>query len=473
MKRNDTNVNSPTAVKLASCSPPAFLGQARLPAAVLRFCRAALLTALGLLAAAGGVAAMSTNVQLRAEAGVKEAFDSNVYIQDAAPSNHVPGAVAAKNGSAVTTVSPRVFVDYTACSAFKATLSYTPDFTWYHDAHSEDNYTHRFGANLGGTIDQAVWDLQNTFTYIDGSNEGPVFGLPGDIPAIGGIPLRDRRAAFIYRSGFKATEMVGKWMIRPVASAYVHDFKTGLLGDTTVRDPLGRAVGVYEDYIDRQDINGGLDIGYEAAKNLRVVLGYRYGRQDQFKGPSGGLIMNSPYGNTYQRILAGVEGAPLDWLKLAVLIGPDIRQFDNKIHGFDGNETLCYVDASITVLPTKQDSVTLSNKRYEQPAFSSFSMSEDITYDLTWRHKFSDHWAGNAGFRLYAGDWQQPVNRDDWIYTPSLGATYTHDKHLSVELAYSYDWVENQVSTKATGATYADGREFTRHLVSLAVKYAF
>ena len=429
-----------------------------------RLCRAAALTALGLVTASANAA--DTNFQFRAELGLKETYDSNVYIQDVAPTNHVPGAVPAKKGSAVTTVSPRLSASYAPCSAFKATLSYTPDFTWYHDAHSEDNYTHRFGANLAGTIDKAAWDLQNSFTYIDGSTEGPIFGRPGDIPAIGGIPLRDRRAAFIYRSGFKVTEMYDKWMIRPVASAYVHDFKTSLRAS-----PAG---GAYENYIDRQDINGGLDVGYEVAKDLRVVLGYRNGRQDQFKSiTTSGAPTNSPYGNAYNRILFGLEGAPLDWLRLAALAGPDIRQFDHKIPGFDGNEILCYVDASITVLPTKQDSITLSNRRYEQPAFSSFSMYEDITYDLTWKHKFDAHWAGSAGFRLYAGDWQQPVNRDDWIYTPSLGLTYTHDSHLSAELAWSYDWVENQVSTKATGATYADGREFTRHLVSLSVKYAF
>jgi hypothetical protein len=33
--------------------------------------------------------------------------------------------------------------------------------------------------------------------------------------------------------------------------------------------------------------------------------------------------------------------------------------------------------------------------------------------------------------------------------------------------------VENQVPLSAPGATYAEGREFTRHLVSIAVKYTF
>ena len=183
-------------------------------------------------------------------------------------------------------------------------------------------------------------------------------------------------------------------------------------------------------------------------------------------------MINSPYDNTYNRILAGVEGAPLAWLKLGVLAGPDIRQFDHDIPGFDDNKMLYYVDAFVTFVPTEQDSITLSNKRFEQPAFSSFSMYQDITYEISWRHRFNEHWATTAGLKLYIGGWQHPVYRDDWIYTPSVGIGYSYNKHLSAELAYSYDWVQNQISTSAPGATYANGREYTRNLVFLGVKYS-
>ncbi|MCU0785262.1 MAG: transporter, partial [Verrucomicrobia bacterium] len=141
----------------------------------------------------------------------------------------------------------------------------------------------------------------------------------------------------------------------------------------------------------------------------------------------------------------------------------------------DRDEIIYWIDATVTLLPTKNDTVVLLNRRYEQPAFTSQSVYEDITYSVTWKHKFDDHWAANAGFQLYIGDWQAPVPREDWIYTPSVGLSYTHDKHLSAELAYSYDWVENQV-TPVPGdprTQFAEGREYTRHLVSLAVKYAF
>ena len=96
---------------------------------------------------------------------------------------------------------------------------------------------------------------------------------------------------------------------------------------TSVANPAPTA-WVYENYIDRQEVSGGLDVGYKVAKQTHVVLGYRYGAQDQ-----GTLLgVNSPYDNSYQRILVGVEGSPVDWLKLAVMGGPDIRDFYNAPH---------------------------------------------------------------------------------------------------------------------------------------------
>jgi long-subunit fatty acid transport protein len=63
------------------------------------------------------------------------------------------------------------------------------------------------------------------------------------------------------------------------------------------------------------------------------------------------------------------------------------------------------------------------------------------------------------------------VNRDDWIYTPSAALDYNFNKHLSTELSYSYDWVDSKVP--ASVEPLSKSHEFTRHLVSLSVKYAF
>ncbi len=417
---------------------------------------------------------LGSNTTLQASLTLKETYDSNIYIQDNAPTPaHVAAAeaaglkpVEANKGSPVTSILPKVGLDYKPCSAFSLSLGYAPEIVFYHSAHSEDYVTQRGTFNLGGKIGDATWDLANTATYIDGSTEGPTFARPDDIPAIGGIPLRDRRAAFVFRNSFRLTEPVGKWFLRPVASSYVHDFKTNQRLNTQ------SALYGYENYIDRQDINGGLDIGYEIAKGTHLVMGYRYGQQNQFQL----LGVGSPLNNSYHRILLGVEGSPASWLKLAVLAGPDIRRFDpGTPAGFNRNKMLYYFDVSATVIPTRNDTVTLKSLRYEQPAFSSFSMYEDTKTDLSWRHKFSDQFTAGVGFTLYIGDWQPQdaprVRRDDWIYTPSISLAYTFNKHLSGEFACSYDWVDSRVP--ASVERYTSSHEFTRHLVSLGVKYTF
>ena len=434
---------------------------------------AATLAMLGLTAVP--VQAAVTNLTWKAETTVKETFDSNVYLQDNAPNPAYVAAakaagfrpVEANKSSMVTTLTPKVGLDYKPGAAFNLSAGYSPEIAFYTSAEHEDYVTHRGTLNFSGAVDKTSWELLNAATYIQGSTQGPTFARPDDIPAIGGIPLRDRRAAFIFRNGFRLTQTAGNWFFRPVASAYIHDFQTDQHYQTN------KTQFSYENYVDRQEISGGLDIGYKAFKGTYLVAGYRYGRQDQYTLPgAGGTTLNSPFGNYYHRILLGVEGSPATWLKLAVLAGPDIRRFDSGTPaGFDRTKLLYYWDASVTVLPDKDDTVTLKSTRYEQPAFSSFSMYQDTKTDLAWRHKFNDQFSAQLGFTLYVGDWQQPVNRDDWIYTPNTAVTYNFNKHLSAEFAYSYDWVDSKVPASVEPLT--NSHEFTRHLVSLAVKYAF
>ncbi len=429
-----------------------------------------------MLAAPGLVAlpthAASTNLTWAVEATAKETYDDNVYIQDIqpAPANVAAAAAAglhavpAGKSSFVTSFLPRFTMNYKPGVEFNVTAGYAPEIALYTPAEDEDYIAHRGTLNFSGGIGAATWELLNTATFTEGSTIGPTFARNQDVPAIGGIPLRDRREQFVFRNVFRVTLPFGKWFIRPVVASYYHDFLTGQRPNTD------EGQYVYENYIDRQDVNGGVDVGHDVGKKTFLVLGYRYGQQDQ-----GQLLgVNSVYNSKYHRILAGVEGSPVKWLKLNVQLGPEFRRFDPGTPAdFGRNEVLCYADASATVIPTKADTMSIRWTRFEQPAFSSQSVYEDIKYDLAWRHKFCDQFTAGAGFTVYVGDWQAPVNRDDWIYTPSVMASYTFNKHLSAELNYSCDLVQSKVSTDGAGATYADGREFTRNLVSLAVKYVF
>ena len=107
--------------------------------------------------------------------------------------------------------------------------------------------------------------------FIDGSTEGPTFARPDDIPAIGGIPLRERRRAFTFRNCSKLTQQIGAWFIRPVAASYFHDFQTE---QKFVPPAIRTTQYSYENYIDRRDLSGGIDVGYEITKGTRLLVGF-------------------------------------------------------------------------------------------------------------------------------------------------------------------------------------------------------
>lgn len=422
---------------------------------------------------------LASNLVLKTELTFKEAYDDNVFILNKKPNPSITPPAGfticqANKDSLVTTVMPAMSLNYKPNPGFAATLLYSPECTWYHSAHSEDYVTHRGAVNFGGKIEEVTYESLNSITWIDGSDEGFVTIRPGDCRCVGGIPLRDRRDAAIYRDGLKVTIPVENWFFRPVVSAYVHDFQTKQYANLAAN----KTNYIYDNFIDRWDVNGGLDIGYEAFPKTKLVLGYRYGHQHQGSVPkeiSPGNVarVSSPYNNDYQRFLVGVEGTPFSWLKLAVLGGPDFRHWcDSTPAGFDRDEIVYWVDGTIAVLPTKIDTVTFRMTYFEQPAFTSQSMYEDIKYDLTWRHKFTDKLTFGAGFTFYVGDWQAPVDRDDWILTPSAVASYALNSHLTGELAWSYDWADSRVPNSPS-APYASGRDYTRNLVSVALKYAF
>jgi hypothetical protein len=395
---------------------------------------------------------LSTNLTAQASVTIRETFDSNVYLQDVEPSPLIPNALRPFQESFVTTIMPRLGLDYRPAPAFASAISYSPEVNFYHSESSEDHVTHRGLINLSGKIRDVGWEIPNSFIWIDGNTVGPTFGTPGAPPAIGGGPIRDRRAAFIYRGGVRLNFAHEPWMLRPVMNGYLHDFLTEQ-----------RASPGYVNYIDRSDVNGGLDVGRKIFKDTFFLAGYRYGFQNQSR------VITAPfrYDNEYHRVLFGVEGQPADWLRLGISLGPDFRHFGERTApDFDSRHNVVYIDSVAVLTPGSRDTVTLTVRRHAQPAYASPTAYEDITYDLAWRHQLNERFAATAGFRAYIGDWLAPVNREDWIYTPSGALTYTHNQHLSAELAYSYDWVDSKVPDTA-------GREYTRHLVSLALRYNF
>lgn len=404
--------------------------------------------------------AAGTNLTFKADLTLKETFDSNVYLQDYEPSPLVAGAVRPFQQSWITSVTPLVGLNWKPCTGFGLTTSYAPEVVTFHDEPSESHVAHRAALNFAGKVQDITWEQLNSFTYIDGSEEGLTFGIIDDVthkpvgaPAIGGIPIRDRREAIVYRNSFGAYHPRGRWFFRPTFASYIHDFRT------TERDP--KQYPFYQNYVDRNDLNVGVDFGYRAWGNNHLVLGYRFGYQMEPPLPGSSV----DYSNHYHRVIAGLEGKVTPWFKLKLGLGPAYHDFDHATPpNFDGHQLLLYVDSSGVITAGPLDTITLTVKQFMQPAFGAPSAYEDITYDALWRHELCNHTALRIGFRAYGGDWLHPVQRDDWIFTPSIGFDVSINKHFSAIAAYSYDWVESYIPN-------TNGREFTRHLGSLSLKY--
>lgn len=402
---------------------------------------------------------------------IREGYDTNVDLQDVQPWAAGLAAVEAAGldpelagvESWVSSLTPKLELGYKPSAAFNLTASYAPEIVCYHSLALDDYVAHRGTLNLGGSRGDAVWEWTNAFTYVDGSTIGPVWVRPGDIPAIGAVAVHEREEQCYLRNSFRLTIPTSVGFVRPVAASYFHDFR--------MEQRHSGPGYVYENHVDRGEIVGGLDVGYRAWENTAWVLGYRYGEQSQFRL----FNVDSPYDNRFHRILVGLEGDPWAWLKVAFLVGPDIRSFsEGTPAGFEPDEWLYYVDGKVTIRSGAADTISLLARRFEQPASSSQSMYEDILYDLSWKHTIGEHWAAGAGFRIYGGDWQAPAEREDWIFTPSASLIYTRDASFSAELSCAYDWAESLVTVvPGTSTAFADGREFTRSLVSLSAKYSF
>ena len=109
-----------------------------------------------LFASACGAAAqgwqLSDKLTLKADLTLKETYDDNVYILDAAPYPWLTPPAGytirePKLGSFVTSITPNLVLNYKPCAEFTAAVSYAPEFTWYENAHSEDYVAHRAAVN--------------------------------------------------------------------------------------------------------------------------------------------------------------------------------------------------------------------------------------------------------------------------------------------------------------------------------------
>jgi opacity protein-like surface antigen len=393
---------------------------------------------------------------------LKESYDDNLFM--------VENGKYANRSSWVTTVSPKagfnlvpLLGEQTVLQALS--LAYAPDFSFFHEEDSEDFTAHKLNLNLKGKTGNFSFSAENGFSYIDGEDEAPTYDRGRNAYAIAGP--RERREQFQDRAKITLQYDKEKWFVRPTASLLYFDLRTDL-----------RNVAGYDNYCDRYDVNGGLDLGYKIMPKAAVTLGYRYGHQDQQQFSFDAAHLSSP--SDYHRVLFGFEGKPLDWLTISVQAGPDFRSYEENSATHttpldDLDETTYYAEASLAAEVTKNDVISFKYKQWRWLSSVGKLPALDSTFDLGYKHKFTSQLSMDLGARLLESDYTianvASGNRIDQLYTFSAGVTYAFTSHLSASLAYSLDLGLNDTDGLTSAA--ASDREFERNLVSLGATYKF
>ena len=408
-------------------------------------------------------------------AAVKESYDDNVFLAGA-DHGFLPGGYAVPQGSVaalkdhsswVTTISPKLGVDLAPLLGGGETLrtlslAYAPDFAIYHDAPSESYDAHKFAASLKARADAFSFNLDNGFTYIQGSRLGPYY--PGALFSAWGIPApRERREQVQDRAAATVQFDQEQWFVRATGSLLDYDLMTVL-----------QNISGYMNFCSRYDLNGGADFGYKVTPALALTLGYRYGQQYQQQ------FSFTPYSSSsdYQRALLGLEGKPWKWLDVKFQAGPDFRNYagDTATHitPVDNlHPVMYYGEGALTATISDRDTATFKYKQWQWVSSIGKVPYFDSCFDLGYRRKLTKQLTADLGAKVAAADYTSgnlaTCQRNDLEYSFSAGLGYAFTSHASASLTYSRDLGRNAQDALAN----AQIREFDRDLVSLGALFKF
>ena len=418
----------------------------------------------------------------------KEAYDDNVL----GVAGKTPGL--SPHGSLITTISPKLGVNFAPLLGKQNILqtvsfNYTPDFTFFHNAPAESYNAHRIGDSIKGKVGDFSFLLDNAFLFNDGNSVAPTYAWSQTGPAIDQADkfrnnyahtmARERRKQIQDRATVTLQYGLHDFFVRPTASLLYYDMMTDL-HNNSVAPYKG-----YQDYPDRADVNGGLDLGYKVTSDLAFTAGYRYGHQYQAAFPNAidsatvhGQQMQSS--SDYNRFLLGVEGQSWKWLNVRLLGGPDLRSYNSAAPVNDYHPVKYYGEAALTATLTPSQTVTFAYKQWQWVSSTGKIPALDSTYNLNYHWNATKQLGFDLGGRVLNIDYTSgnattgsaPSLRNDIEYTVSAGVSYAFTKHFSASLAYAYDFGRNLQDNLAANL-FANYREFDHQTVSLAAQYKF
>jgi len=417
----------------------------------------------------------------------KETYDNNLLlVADKSPGLHA-------QSSWISTISPKVgfdFVPMLGAQKTWQTLSfvYLPDFAVYHEASAESYIAHKINNVIKAKSGDFSFSLNNAFLYNDGSRQAPVYAMGQGASAeqadskrsafATGAP-RERRNQVQDRLTIAGQYDAAKVFIRPTASFLYYNLMTDW-HNTGAAPYKG-----YQNYVDRSDANGGVDLGYKACADLAVTVGYRYGKQNQQALPSAidAATVNGRQEQSsasYQRLLLGLEGKPWSWLTMKLAGGPEYRDYTAAAPVDDYHPVDYYGEAALAATISPSQSLALTYKHWQWVSSTGKIPYADTSYALTYHLNATKQLGIDLGGKYANSNYNcgsvvktgNSSLRNDAMSTISAGVNYAFTSRVSGSVAYSYDLGRN-LQDNLPANQYASYRPFERSQISLSCQYKF
>jgi len=387
---------------------------------------------------------------------LKESYDDNLL--------GVSGDGMPKSYSWITTITPKIGIDIAPLITDQRVLqvlflNYEPAFGAYSQASEETNIAHRILNKIKAKSENLSFSLDNSIAYIDGSSVAPIYSAPDNVRSCYAHALpRERRDQYQERTKIDIQLDLDPFFVRPTGSLQYWDMFTDQ-----------RATSGYQNWVDRYDMNGGVDLGRKINSQLAIFMGYRYGRQYQ------ATVINSDYSSTndYHRTLAGIEGKLFNWLTLSLLGGPEFREYEDTAPVNDKNQVNFYGESSLTGELSKQDTVVIKYKGTRWISSTGQVPTYDSSVDLGYRRKFDAASSWNLNCQIKNADYtvgnlnsgSAASLRNDWLYTLSTGLSHDFNAHIGVNISLAANLGRNEQD----GISNANYREFDEYLTSVGI----
>jgi hypothetical protein len=234
----------------------------------------------------------------------------------------------------------------------------------------------------------------------------------------------------------------------------------------------------YQNYSDRYDVNGGLDLGYKIIPDLAATLGYRYGHQYQQQYSWSKYSASSDY----QRLLFGTEGKPLKWLKLQMQLGPDFRAYEGNSPTHTTalnnlNPVVFYGEANISAEITRLDTLVFQFKQFRWVSSCGLIPYTDSLYQLTYTRKLTDKLTFTGDTRAMESNYTSANTangkRNDWMFALNGGLRYTFNAHFSMDVSYTANFGVNGYYDLPPAQQPDTKREFVQQIISVGGQLKF